>query len=140
MQRCLELAKQAKSNGHTAVGCVIVKDNTIIAEGLEGSEELPKLMSHAENVAILKTINTLGTKDLSNCALYTTVEPCFMCTYLIRQTKLKKVVYGTTTPAGGNSSIFPILQTDMISVWEKAPEIIGGLLESECKALLKKQS
>lgn len=138
MERCLALAKQAKSNGHTAVGCVIVKEGQIIAEGIEGAEKLPRLISHAENVAISEAVNTFGTKDLSNCTLYTTVEPCYMCTYLIRQTKIRKVVYGTTTPTGGDSSIFPILQTEDISIWHEAPKVIGGVLKAACDELLKK--
>lgn len=137
MRRCLELAKEAKKNGFTAVGSVLVCGNQIIAEGREGESVLPEIMSHAENVALAKAIEKRGNKDLSDCLLYTTVEPCFMCTYLIRQTQIKKVVYGTTTPAGGDSSQYKLLRTTKISNWQNSPEIISGVLEEECKSLLQ---
>lgn len=137
MQRCIELAAEAKKNGHTAVGSVLVSNDSIIAEGMEGDALLPKIMSHAENIALLKAIEIRGHKDLSDCILYTTVEPCFMCAYLIRQTKIKKVVYGTETPAGGYSSDYPILTAKSISSWKNVPEVIGGFLKDECENLLK---
>lgn len=138
MKHCLELAAQARRNGYTAVGSIIVKNGKIIAEGKEGDPDLPALISHAENVAIEKAVQKLDSRDLSKCSLYTTVEPCFMCTYLIRQTQIKKVVYGTTTPAGGDSSAHPILTSKKIDVWKTAPEVIGGVLKTECEALLRR--
>lgn len=137
MKRCLELATQAKSNNKTAVGSLLVKDGVIIAEGIEGSIELPDIISHAEVVAIIKAIEYAGSKDLCGYTLYTTVEPCFMCSYLIRQTKIKEVIYGTTTPeTGGQSSLYPILSTIKIQKWQLPPEVIDGILEEECYNIL----
>lgn len=138
MKRCLELATEAKSRGKTAVGSLIVKNDVIIAEGIEGAPDLPGIMSHAENIAILKAIDQLGTRNLESCRLYTTVEPCFMCSYLIRQTRITKVIYGTKTPAGGDTSAYPILRAENIAVWGHPPEIIGGILQADCEKLLQK--
>lgn len=137
MRDCIALAKTTKENGNTPVGSVIVSHGKIIAQGMEGEKILPSLMSHAENVAILKAIENLNQRDLSDCVLYTTVEPCFMCTYLIRQMKIKKVVYGTTTPTGGDSSAFPILKTTEIKSWPQIPEVRGGILKKECEGLFR---
>lgn len=140
MKRCLELAAQAKLNNKTAVGSLIVQDGIIIAEGIEGSEELPDIISHAEVVAIIKAIEYTGSKDLSNYTLYTTVEPCFMCSYLIRQTKIKEVIYGTTTSeTGGHSSLYPILSTIKIQKWQPSPVIFDGILEEECHNIINNQ-
>lgn len=134
MHRCLDLAVQAKSNGKTAVGSVIVKDNRIIAEGIEGSGELPASLAHAEMIAILNAHKSLNSKDLSDCILYTTVEPCFMCSYLIRQSNIKKVVFGITTPeTGGASSEFPFLTSAKIRKWHPPPEVIEGVLKEACR-------
>lgn len=138
MWRCLELAQMAKDNGKTAVGSLLVRDGQIIAEGIEGEDRLPLVMSHAENIAVLKAIEKLQTRDLSDCVLYTTVEPCFMCAYLIRQMKIGKVIYGTETPAGGHSSPFPILTTDQIPSWLYQPEVIAGVLRKECEEMVGK--
>ncbi len=138
MERCLVLAQQAKTKGHTAVGALIVRGQEIIAEGQEGEEALPDMMSHAENIAILKASQRLNSTTLDHCRLYTTVEPCFMCSYLIRQTQLEAVIYGTTTPAGGDSSPYPILKAQDIGPWSKTPIVTAGILQAACEALLKK--
>lgn len=138
IRRCLELAALAKENGKTAVGSVIVKDRKIIAAGMEGSEDLPDILSHAEVITIINAIKYTGSEDLSNCTLYTTVEPCFMCSYLIRKTKVKKVVFGAKSKnTGGISSAFPFLRSDNISCWPPAPQIVEGILADECEKMLK---
>lgn len=138
MERCLVLAQQAKAKGHTAVGALIVQGQEIIAEGQEGEGTLPDMMSHAENIAILKATQRLKSTTLEGCRLYTTVEPCFMCAYLIRQTQIEAVIYGTTTPAGGDSSPYPILRARDIHPWNKTPIVTAGVLRAACEALLKK--
>lgn len=138
MKKCLDLAAQAKAEGKTAVGSVIVKDKKVIAAGAEGAEDLPALLAHAEAVAILNAVKYTGSEDLSQCALYTTVEPCFMCSYLIRKTKIKKVVFGIRTrETGGISSSYPFLRSDSISCWSEAPQIVEGILPEECEKILK---
>lgn len=138
MKRCLELAAKAKSNNKTAVGSLVVENGKIIAEGIEGAENLPSPLAHAEILAILKAIKYTGSKELQNCILYTTVEPCFMCSYLIRQTKIKEVVFGTTTPeTGGVSSEFPILTAISIRKWHPPPVVVDGVLKEECQIILK---
>mgnify|MGYP003575982204 CR=1 FL=1 len=122
MQRCLDLAAKAKANGKTPVGAVIVRDEDIIAEGIEGGPELPSPLAHAEVVAIINAIDKLGSKDLSGCVLYTNVEPCLMCSYLIRQTKISKVVYGKEAgEIGGARGKFPILISNSIAKWGEPP-------------------
>lgn len=138
MHRCLELAAKAKSNSKTAVGSLIVKDGNIISEGIEGSDELPESLAHAEMIAIVNAIKHFESKDLSDCILYTTVEPCFMCSYLIRQTKIKEVVFGITTPeTGGASSEFPFLSAANIHKWYPPPNVIEGILIEECENILR---
>jgi tRNA(adenine34) deaminase len=140
MRRCLELALVAKGRGKTAVGAIVVKDNAIVAEGVERSGEYPALIAHAEIVALLKAAEALGTKDLSGCMMYTTVEPCFMCSYLIRETKIAEVVYGASAgQIGGTNPDIPLLTTPDINRWPVAVKIRGGVLEQECMAMLRKQ-
>lgn len=139
MRRCLELAASAKENGKIAVGSIIVKDRKVIAAGMEGAEDLPDILSHAEVIAIINAIKYTGSEDLSNCTLYSTVEPCFMCSYLIRKTKVKKVVFGAQSiNTGGISSAFPFLRSDNISCWPPAPQIIEGILREDCEKMLQK--
>lgn len=138
MQACLEQAQKAKENGKTPVGCVIVQNGKIVAKAMENEEGLPAMVGHAENIALLKAVENLETRDLTDCVLYTTVEPCFMCSYLIRQLKVGVVIYGTTTPAGGHSSSYPILLAEDIKPWKKTPKVISGYMKESCEALFKK--
>lgn len=139
MEQCLKLAMIAKAGGKTAVGSIIVQNGEIIGEGIEGDSRLPGVVSHAEALAIIAAMEHSGSKKLSDCILYTTVEPCFMCSYLIRQTEIGMVVYGTTTEeVGGDSSGFPILKVTN-KKWQTAPSIVDGILREKCVALLEKE-
>ncbi len=84
MRRCLELAQAAKARGDVPVGSLLVKDNVILAEAGERLPASLDIAGHAELLAIREACAVLNTLDLSECALYTTAEPCWMCSYLIR--------------------------------------------------------
>ncbi|MBS1747809.1 MAG: nucleoside deaminase [Bacteroidetes bacterium] len=138
MKRCIDLGMKAKSNGVSPVGSVVVKNGNIIAEGYEGEKEIPQPVAHAEMIALIKAIQHLGTKDLGHCILYTTKEPCFMCSYLIRQTGIKEVVFAMRTEdKGGISSRYPILSAVDINKWPAPPNIVEGILKETCEQNLK---
>ena len=138
MRRCLELAEIALIAGNIAVGAVVACDGVIIAEA---SEELPNgldVTAHAEILAVKRACIALNSTDLTDCTLYTTAEPCWMCSYTIRETGIQRVVYGTkTTDVGGLSTEYPLLSA-AIEVWGNPPEIIGGILADECEAIRRK--
>ena len=118
IKRCLELSEKAKENGFSPVGALIVVADRIIAEAFEG-EELPAVLAHAESIVIVKALTLLKTKKLSEATIYTNKEPCFMCSYLIRHTEIKKVVYLDTAGAvGGTNPDFPLLTTNNIANWK----------------------
>ncbi len=135
MRHCLHLAQETKGSGNTPVGAILVKNGKIIAEGKVGDKLLQPSLAHAEIIAILNA-ESLGHHEFHNAIMYTTVEPCFMCSYLIRQKAVGTIVYGTTTPAGGDSSDFPFLRSPHFPHWDNPPRIIPGVLKEECEALL----
>lgn len=110
MNRCLELANLAAESGEAAVGSIVVRNDEIIAEGIESVKLDNDPTAHAEIEAVRLACKKLHTLDLSECALYTNVEPCWMCSYAIRQTRIGRVVFGSrNTRIGGFSSKFQIL-------------------------------
>jgi len=136
MAYCIELAKQALNNGNPPVGSIIILDDQIIGEGIESVKPTNDVTNHAEIVAIRDAISKGHFNDLPKSALYSTHEPCIMCSYLIRQHKIPLIVYGSAVDhIGGHSSKFDILSTESVSKWEVKPKIIGGILKSECTAL-----
>jgi tRNA(adenine34) deaminase len=137
MNRCIELALLARDRGDSPVGSLLTKNNQIIAEGIEGGRTHRDITYHAEIEAIREAVRKLGNPDLSDCLMYTTVEPCIMCSYVIRHHRVNMVVIGLTTgEAGGLSSAYKILEDRTVAKWGEPPIIITGILESECKSLL----
>lgn len=110
MQLCIELAKVAKRRGDNPVGSILVRNGEVIGEGIEGGKTHKDITYHAEIEAIRDATKKLDTQDFSSCILYTTHEPCIMCSYVIRQSKIATVVIGIATgDIGGFSSKLPVL-------------------------------
>ncbi|WP_416354206.1 nucleoside deaminase [Agrilactobacillus fermenti] len=77
-------------------GCVIVKDDQIIAQAHNQVLVDHDPTAHAEITAIRKATQKLGTHDLTGCVLYTSCYPCPMCLGAIIWANIKKVYYGNT--------------------------------------------
>ncbi len=136
MRKCIELAIIARERGDSPVGSIIVRDGEIIAEGIEGGRTHRDITFHAEIEAIRRVTEATGSADLSACIMYTTHEPCIMCSYVIRQTAMGAIVMALTTgELGGYSSAYPILLDRSIRKWGEPPAVIVGVLADECRAL-----
>ena len=105
MKKCLQLAAEAKASGKPGVGSVLVLNGHIIGEGIEGSPTLPAPLAHAEILAITDGMSKLNPANLSDCTLYTTVEPCVMCSYVIRSAGIGHIVIGTSTTGVGGRNL-----------------------------------
>ena len=138
MRRCLALATEAGMRGDTPVGCVIIAAGKELVAASECVDSAHDIAGHAEIEAVRRACQVRGTFDLQDCALYTTVEPCFLCAYAIRETRIARVVYGTPAAGiGGATSAYPILIADDIATWGTPPIVTGGILAKECRALLE---
>jgi len=136
MRHCIQLARRAKEQGNAAVGSVVIFGGKIVGEGVEQLPAGNILTGHAELLACQQAIETLKVRSLQKAILYTTAEPCFMCSYVIRQCRIAQVVYGSETPMiGGITSSFPILTALGLNGWQPAPQVIGGVLAEECLRL-----
>lgn len=126
MNRCETLAEKAAQRGEAPVGALIVKDGQLISEAMEAVKTTHDITCHAEIDAIRLAVKKLNTKNLSGCTMYTTHEPCVMCSYAIRFHRITKIVYQYKVDfLGGISSSLPLLTTDDVPpTWGKAPEIV----------------
>jgi len=137
MERCLELARDAGRSGETAVGSLVVRNGEIVGEGAEATRSKLDPSAHAEMEAIREACQTLGSLDLSGCTLYTTVEPCFLCAYAIRATRLRRVVMGTDAgEVGAVGSLHAFLSDSSFRCWGRPPQVATGVLADEARALL----
>lgn len=139
IRQCINLGKEAKSNGESPVGAILVKDGEIMASALEAGKAKKDITCHAEVEVIRKLREKLDIVDMSGYTMYTTHEPCILCSYAIRHHRISSVVWSISTgEIGGASSEYPILEANNIAVLGKAPELVKGILEMECKEELSK--
>ena len=135
MSIALKEAKKALLKDETPIGCVIVKDDKVIARGHNLRESKNLVTSHAEIEAITKANKKLKSWRLVDCDLYVTIEPCIMCAGAIIQSRIRNVYYGARDPKGGAfSSSINVLEADNIN---HRPVIIGGILEEECAIIIR---
>jgi tRNA(adenine34) deaminase len=128
MKKAFEEAEYAFFKNEVPVGCVIVNNNDIISRSSNMVELLNDSTAHAELIAITSAQNSLNSKNLDNCILYTTLEPCIMCYGAIYWSKIKTVVYATSDKKRGFSR--HSIETD------RKINIISGYMEKESKELL----
>ncbi len=141
MKRCIELSQEAVDKGDQPFGTVITKNGKVIAESSNDKEH--RINHHAEILALNKATDILKTTNLSKCTLYTNCEPCPMCAFMIREFKIKKVVFGVSSPFMGGYSKWKILQDKRLSKFEKwfsnpPPEVVPRVLENEAKKVFDK--
>ena len=98
MRAALREAEKAKKIDEVPIGCVIVKDDKIIARGHNLRETKQQSINHAEIIAIQKACKKVGSWRLEDCDLYVTLEPCCMCAGAILQSRIRTVIYGTADP------------------------------------------
>ena len=135
MLEALKEAELAKLEDEVPIGCVIIKDDQIIARAHNQREVANNPLGHAETLAIKKASEVLSDWQLVNCDLYVTIEPCIMCGGAIIQSRIRKVVYGAPDLKGGAfGSSINILDSKNIN---HRPEIIKGVLEEECTKIIK---
>jgi tRNA(adenine34) deaminase len=141
MRRAIALARIALADGDTPVGSLVIHKRKVIAEGFEAVHVQLDVSGHAELIAIRNACSALQSLDLSGCTLCTTAEPCFMCSYAVRQTRISKVIIGRPTPrVGGISSLHPILTDARIPGWGQPPDIVSGVLGAEFRSRLVSKS
>ena len=135
MLEALKEASLAASEDEVPIGCVIVKDGEIIARAHNQRDKTNNPLGHAEVLAIKKASEILKDWQLVNCELYVTIEPCLMCAGAIIQSRIKRVIYGAPDLKGGAfGSSINVLDASNIN---HRPEIVKGVLESECSQIIK---
>lgn len=136
MQIALDEAHIAAQAGEVPVGAVLVgQDGNILARTRNQMRALNDPTAHAEILAIRQACETMGNERLMGCSLYVTLEPCPMCAGAIAEARIAKLFYGAADVKGGAVDNGVAL-FDQKSC-HHAPEVIGGLRESDCAALLK---
>ena len=96
MLRAIELSISSAKDTGGPFGCVMVKDDKIIAEGSNKVTFSNDPTAHAEIVAIREACKKLNTFNLSGCDLYASCEPCPMCLSAIYWSRVDNIFYANT--------------------------------------------
>ena len=134
MALALKEAEKAFNKNEVPVGCVIVKDDKVIARAHNLRQTKKSVLGHAEILAIEKASKKLNSWILEDCTIYVTLEPCPMCAGTILQARLDKLVYAAPEPKfGACGSVINLFETK----FNHEVEVIPNVLQEESSKLLK---
>jgi tRNA(adenine34) deaminase len=135
MSAAFDEARAAAARGEVPVGAAIARDGAIIASAGNRTLADNDPTAHAEILAIRAAALKLGSQRLADCDLYVTLEPCAMCAGAISFARVRRLYYGAGDPKGGAVENGPRFFSH--ATCHHAPEVYGGVRESEAAALLR---
>ena len=139
MARALELARRGdRTEGASPIGCVIVLDGQVVAEGHNEVGLRHDPTAHAEMVAIRRAGAALEREELGGATLYSTLQPCGMCTMASIWSHIGRIVYGA-----GRDDVHRMYFEDrhldtmnfIRDAYRKDMPVVEGVLREECAAL-----
>jgi tRNA(Arg) A34 adenosine deaminase TadA len=128
-------ARAAAALGEVPVGAVVVRDGEVLAAAGNRTLTDRDPTAHAEVLAIRQAAAKIGSERLIGCDLYVTLEPCAMCAGAISFARLRRVYFSAADPKGGAVEHGPRFFAQ--ATCHHAPEVYGGLRESEAAELLR---
>ena len=133
MRMAIWEANEALEKGEYPAGVVIVKEGKVVSTGFPEVRRENIAGLHGEVAAIRNACKKLQTRHLVGCELYTTVEPCIMCTINAKHARIGKIFFGAKLreQKKRTADILKFMEIDNL-------KIEGGFLEKECDQLLEK--
>src|SRR5688500_5596649 len=129
MREALKEAQKALDISEVPVGPMVTCRNRITARAHNQTENLTDATAHAEMIAVTAAANYLGSKYLTECTLYVTLEPCVMCGGALHWVQLQKLVYGASDVQRGYTLVkSPVLHPKT--------EVVTGIKAQQAKELI----
>jgi tRNA(adenine34) deaminase len=135
----MQIAIEESKKGDWPYGAVIVKDGGIVVKGFNTATRDRDPTAHAEVNVIRAALRSIPESSLNGYTLYTSSEPCPMCTGAIIWAGVSRVVFGASIPelieAGQpqiNTSSRALIKTAFISL-----ELTGGFLADEALKVVR---
>ncbi|CAN7632485.1 nucleoside deaminase [Bosea sp. LjRoot9] len=135
MALALMEARAAASRGEVPVGAVVLREGVVLASAGNRTLELKDPTAHAEMLVLRLACEEIGSERLIGCDLYVTLEPCPMCAAAISFSRIRRLYFGAGDPKGG--AIENGVRLYASPTCHHAPEVYGGLSESEAAGLLR---
>lgn len=136
MDMALAAAEQAQREGDVPVGCIIVHpEHGIVASEYNKREVLQDPTAHAEVLALRTAAAKLGRWRLSDCTVYVTLEPCFMCAGALVNARIAKVIYAAVdAKAGACESLATVLNDERLN---HRCDVSRGILQDRARLQLQ---
>ena len=136
MSLALEEALRAYQENEIPIGAVLIdEDGILVARAHNQIEQLHDATAHAEILTLRTASKILNRRRLSNCTLYSTLEPCAMCAGALVLCRVKRLVYGAVdSKFGAAESIFNVVNNPALN---HQLEVTAGVLEEDCRRLMK---
>ena len=136
MRLAIDQARMASMHGDVPVGAVILdQSGSVLAAAGNEREIRHDPTAHAELLALREASRRLRSWRLTGLTLVVTLEPCTMCAGALVLARIARLVFGAfDEKAGAVSSLFDVVRDPRLN---HRVEVRGGILESECGALLK---
>jgi len=135
MALALEQARAAAAVGEVPVGCVIVRDGSVIGRAHNRTLTDRDPTAHCELLAIRQAAHAIDSERLADCDIYVTLEPCTMCAAAISFARIRRLYYGAADPKGG--AVEHGVRFFEGPTCHHRPEVYGGIAEREAVALLQ---
>ena len=136
MQIAIQEAIKSEKEGEVPVGAVLVKDGLLIAKAHNQPISTNDATAHAEIQLIRAAGKIQGNYRLTGTTLYVTLEPCAMCLGAMMHARVERIVYGAHDPKTGVCGSSENLID--ANCFNHKINLASGVLENECKQLLKK--
>jgi tRNA(adenine34) deaminase len=136
MSMALREAEVALAEGEVPVGAVLVRGGTVLAADHNRREARSDPTAHAEMLVLRQAGAATRNWRLTDGVLYVTLEPCPMCAAAIVEARLRRVVFGAQDPRRG--ALGSLVNLPALMQGERSVEVIGGVLEEDCEALLRR--
>jgi len=135
MDLALKVAETAGKSGEVPIGCVVVRDNAVIASAGNRTLADRDPTAHAEMLAIREAARKIGSERLVDCDLYVTLEPCTMCVAAISFARIRRLYYGAADPKGG--AVDSGVRFFASPTCHHVPDIYSSVGEREAAVLLR---
>jgi len=101
MALALDEARAAGAQAEVPIGAVVVRGGVVLARAHNRVRADADPTAHAELLALRAATRALGYERLADCAVYSTVEPCFMCAGALVHARVSRVVFAVRDPKFG---------------------------------------
>jgi tRNA(adenine34) deaminase len=143
MTHCIALSTESGKAGEYPYAAVVCRHGVIVAQSINRVAHDGDVTRHAEIVAISLAQRALRSVSLDDCEIYVNSEPCALCSYAIRESRIRRVLFGLSSPHMGGVSRWNVLADNVLSdvmpeVFAPPPEIVAGFMAKEAEQALVK--